>query len=444
MTGKGLSVKIRADATQFDRTMRGVRGGISRVAGPIKQLGKIAAVAGAAIVGMGVAAGVLAKKLIDIGEGANTATARTANVVRQMGLFGDKAKEVSDRLDEVAQATALQTGTDKQSIQMTQAKLATFGELLKTADKMGGAFDRVTDVAVNLAATGFGTAESNAVMLGKAFGDVEFGLTSLARTGALTRTQINAISDEFKDSGDQAKAFEGILQALERQTKNAAKETANGTARIGVAWTLLREEIGKPMAEEFGKLADNIAAATPKILEAVRAMAPKIGEAARGVFSAISEALQGDIGKLMALGEFLGSAFGRAFIVGAQSALRGIGAKMFQGGEAVTNKILSAPGFGGGRFQTDVTGRAGEDMALVSKYRARILAKELAGEFDLLIQRLNYDPNRRVEAGGSTFREAAPGETSQFRDAQGRALIEIRDAIREVSRNTKPSLFPAQ
>ncbi|MGA0845960.1 MAG: hypothetical protein ACO3RV_05410, partial [Luteolibacter sp.] len=123
---KGLTVKIRADASQFEKTMRGVRGGLSSVAGPLKAVGVAAAAAGAAIVGAGVAAGVLVKKLIEIGEGANTASARTANAVKQMGVFGERSSEVADRLDEVATATALQTGIDKKSIQMTQAKLATF------------------------------------------------------------------------------------------------------------------------------------------------------------------------------------------------------------------------------------------------------------------------------------------------------------------------------
>lgn len=441
---KGLTVKVRADASQFDKTMRGVRAGLRSAAGPMKALGVTAAAAGAAIVGAGVAAGVLVKKFIEIGEGANTANARTANAIKQMGVFGDRSGEVANRLEEVATATALQTGIDRKSIQMTQAKLATFKELLKSADQQEGVFDRVTMAAINLAAAGFGTAEENATQLGKAFSDVEAGLTALKRSGTLTREEIESISQEFARTGDQSKAFERVLAALEVQSKNSATTTADGTKRISTAFQIMKEEIGKPIAEEFEKYAEMIVAETPEIVESIRAMSDKIAEIAKAVFSTIADTLQGDTTKIVAIGEFLGSAFGRAFKIGARSALHGVGSTMFKGLDAAENFIRETTGLDKIMGKSNLGERSSQSNALITRYHTQILGNEISREFAALMQTLQYDPNYRLQTEGGTFRQARPGEASMFSDASGRALIKIQEGIERISRNTDPSLFPSR
>lgn len=436
---KGLTVKIRADASQFEKTMRGVRGGLSSVAGPLKAVGVAAAAAGAAIVGAGVAAGVLVKKLIEIGEGANTASARTANAVKQMGVFGERSGEVAERLDEVATATALQTGIDKKSIQMTQAKLATFKELLKTADQQEGVFDRVTMAAVNLAAAGFGTAEGNAVQLGKAFSDVEEGLTALKRSGTLTRQEIEDISQEFVKSGDQGKAFEQVLQALEAQSKNSAAATADGTKRIGVAWQLLKEEIGKPIAEEFSKFADFIAAETPRILESIQAIAPKIAEVARGIFTAFSDALQGDTDKIAALGIFIGETLGRAIKLGLKKSLRGIGSAygdITDVGINFTKNLLP-----GGKFIPDVDfgGMSRSAAETVGKYENRTFMRQTAIDAKALMAQLNAQSGQMPQ----TF--PYPYSPMTVLPESSDLLREIRNTLTDISRKTPtPLLFPGR
>jgi hypothetical protein len=66
---------------------------------------------------------------------------------------------------------------------LAQAKLLTFGELAKSADQAGGAFDRATKAAIDMGAAGFGTAEMNAVQLGKALNDPIKGVAALAKSG---------------------------------------------------------------------------------------------------------------------------------------------------------------------------------------------------------------------------------------------------------------------
>jgi flagellar motor switch protein FliG len=432
---KGLTVKIRADASQFEKTMRGVRGGLNSVAGPLKAVGVAAAAAGAAIVGAGVAAGVLVKKLIEIGEGANTASARTANAVKQMGVFGERSGEVAERLDDVATATALQTGVDKKSIQMTQAKLATFKELLKTADQQEGAFDRVTMAAINLAAAGFGSAEENATQLGKAFSDVEEGLTALKRAGTLTRQEIEDISSEFKATGDQGKAFERVLQALEVQSKNAAAATSDGTKRIGVAWQLLKEEIGKPIAEEFSKLADFIAGETPRILASIQAMSPKIAEAARGVFTAISEAIQGDFNKLVAIGEFIGDAVAEGFKLATAGMFSTFSQKLYEHLGEYT-RMEPIHGEGPNRF-TRTAEYMKEQAEIARRQKRREATRNLSSRHESLMAQLNTPSQSIPQMFGGRPMSPIPESNDLLR--------EIRNTLADISRKTPtPLLFPGR
>lgn len=141
----------------------------------------------------GAAAVAFAAKAVLVGEQADTANKRIEQINKSMGLFGDSTSQVTGRLIEYAEATARATGVDTNAIKATQAKLLTFKELAATANQVGGEFDRATKAAIDLAAAGFGSAEQNAVQLGKALNDPIKGLTSLSRSGVtFTETEKEA------------------------------------------------------------------------------------------------------------------------------------------------------------------------------------------------------------------------------------------------------------
>jgi hypothetical protein len=103
-----------------------------------------------------VAVGAIAFWFVNAVEAASTANARILQINKSMGLFGSETKQVTDRLIKLAEQTALNTGIDQNSIKITQAKLLTFKELAKTANTVGGAFDRATAAAIDMGAAGFG------------------------------------------------------------------------------------------------------------------------------------------------------------------------------------------------------------------------------------------------------------------------------------------------
>jgi hypothetical protein len=108
----------------------------------------------------------------------------------------------------------------------------TFAELGKTAGTLGGAFDRATNAALDLAAAGFGSAESNAVQLGKALQDPIKGVTALAKSGVTFTAQEKEKIKTLVESNKMLEAQEIVLAAIEKQVGGTALATANDTDKM--------------------------------------------------------------------------------------------------------------------------------------------------------------------------------------------------------------------
>lgn len=241
--GKDSGLGREVDSVQ---SKTGSLGGKLKKFGKVAALGFAAAATGAVVVG---------KKLIDAGERAGTANARIENIAESMGLFGEQSDEVAKRLVKLAEKTALQTGMDQNAIKETQAKLLTFKDLAKSADEVGGAFDRATAAAVDMEAAGFGSASQNAVQLGKALNDPIKGITALARSGITFNEVEKERIKTLVESGKQGKAQAMILKAIETQVQGTAAATANGTDRIKVAFSQVAEKVGTALVPAVDKVA---------------------------------------------------------------------------------------------------------------------------------------------------------------------------------------------
>jgi hypothetical protein len=212
------------------------------------------------------ALGAVAFKFAKAGENAATANARILQINTSMGLFGDATQEVSNRLVKLAEKTALNTGVDQNAIKLTQAKLLTFKELAQTAGIVGGAFDRATAAAVDMAASGFGEASSNAVQLGKALNDPIKGITALNRSGITFTADQKKLIKSLVDSGKTLEAQQIILKAIETQVGGTALATANSSDKMKVAFSLVSEQIGTALLPAFDRI---VAFTIDKIIPAV-------------------------------------------------------------------------------------------------------------------------------------------------------------------------------
>jgi hypothetical protein len=161
-----------------------------------------------------------------------------------MGLFGANTKGVTDRLKAFADETMNKIAVDDELIKSTQAQLLTFKELAQTADVAGGAFDRATISAFDMAAVLGGSGEENAIRLGKALQDPILGLTALRRAGVLFSDEQEKSIKSFVAVGDTLSAQNMILDELETQFGGAAEATATDSAKMSVAFGEMAESIG--------------------------------------------------------------------------------------------------------------------------------------------------------------------------------------------------------
>lgn len=261
-----LKLNLLADVSNFNKELGGVQGKLKGFQSSLKQAGQVSSIA----LGGLAAAGFTAVKAA---EGVAIANNRLDNILTSMGY-----PEATKRVQDYAQALEVTTAVDAEVIKATQAKLATFKNLTATVDTAGGAFDRATVAALDMAAAGFGTAEGNAVQLGKALEDPIKGITALTKSGI---TFTDAEKEKIKtmvESGDVLGAQTMVLEAIEKQVGGTAEATATGSAKMSLALGNVSEAIGTGLLPFFTQLSDKVVEFTP-FLEANAETFIKVGAA---------------------------------------------------------------------------------------------------------------------------------------------------------------------
>ena len=225
-------------------------------------------------------------KMVAAGEQAATANARIEQIATSMGLFGDQTQVVTNRLVDLANEQARLTGVNQNTIKESQALLLTFKDIASSADEVGGAFDRATQLTLDMASAGFGSVTDNAKQLGKALNDPIAGLTALRRSGIqFTEAQQDQIRT-LVESGEVLEAQNMILEEIENQVGGTAEATANGTDKMKVAFSQASESIGLALLPVMEKLVEIIVPLVDFIAEnteLILALAAGIGTLAGAV-----------------------------------------------------------------------------------------------------------------------------------------------------------------
>lgn len=191
------------------------------------------------------------KGLIGAAEEEIKGNKRLEAIATSMKLFGDQTGSVVKRLEDYASNQQAMIGIDDDVVKGTQAKLLTFAALAKTADTAGGAFDRATQASIDLAAAGFGTAEGNAIQLGKALQDPVKGITALSRSGVTFTASEKERIKTLVESNRIGEAQNLVLQAIETQVGGTANATASAGDKMNGAWQNLQETIGLKLLPVF-------------------------------------------------------------------------------------------------------------------------------------------------------------------------------------------------
>jgi hypothetical protein len=200
-----------------------------------------AAIPAALAVGALAAAG---KKALSAGEEVNSANNRILQINTSMGLFGKETEDVTKRITKLAEAQGLELGISNLTIKATQAKLLTFKNLAKSAKTVGGAFDRANKAALDMAAAGFGSAEGNAVQLGKALENPIKGIAALAKSGVTFTEQEKEKIKTLVESNKMLEAQDMVLKAIEAQVGGTAKATADDTKRMQEGFAQFQQSLG--------------------------------------------------------------------------------------------------------------------------------------------------------------------------------------------------------
>jgi hypothetical protein len=160
-------------------------------------------------------------------EDAEIANRKLGSVLDSMG-YPQATKRVSDYAESLERSLAV----DADIIKAAQTKLATFKNLTASVGEAGGAFDRATVASLDLAAAGFGSAETNAVQLGKAMQDPIKGLTALGRAGVTFTEQEKAKIKTLVESGNLLAAQDIILKSIEGLVGGTAEAGASSFERM--------------------------------------------------------------------------------------------------------------------------------------------------------------------------------------------------------------------
>ena len=235
-----INILSNFNGSGFDKLSRE----LDRLNTPMEKIGAVSkTLAPAAMIGLTALSG-LAVGAVRAAEEAQVANNRLDSVAQSMGLFGTNTKVVTDRLKDFADETMKKIAVDDELVKSTQAQLLTFKDLAVTAGTAGGAFDRATIAAFDMAAVFGGTGEDNAVRLGKALQDPIAGVSSLRKVGVQLSDQQEAMIKTFVDAGDAASAQNIILNELETQVGGAAEATATDSAKMSLAFGEMAEAIG--------------------------------------------------------------------------------------------------------------------------------------------------------------------------------------------------------
>ena len=205
-----------------------------------------------------VAIGNFAKEAVLAAEGVATANARIGQIAKSTALFGAETGAVTDRLVKFAEAQEMRLAVDAEVIKGVQGQLLTFKALGQSADEVGGIFDRTTEAAFNMAAAGFGSAEGNAIALGKAMENPTKGLTALRRSGTTFTEEQQELIKSLQASGDLLGAQELILAELESQYGGVAEATANASTKISLAFENIKEQAGAVLLPIFADLVEGL------------------------------------------------------------------------------------------------------------------------------------------------------------------------------------------
>ena len=204
-------------------------------------------------------------------ETMNGVSAETAATTKRMAAYADQVNKA--------------TGIDDEQIKAVQRKLLVFRSLRDTADELGGTFDRATQAAIDLAAGGFGSLETNARLLGRILENPTANLNALTRAGiTFTEAEKRKVA-QLQKSGKELQAQDMILKSIEGRVSGLAEASATPFEKLTAQFNQLGDAIGEQMLGPLEEINKEVSVwlGTPQGRKDVEAIADAFVEGAKGV-----------------------------------------------------------------------------------------------------------------------------------------------------------------
>lgn len=257
-----------------------------------------------------------AVEAVKAAEGVQQANNRLQAVATSMGTFGDSTQQVTQRMIQFAESKEMLLGVDAEVLKSTQAQLLTFENLAKSAGTAGGMFDRATVAAADMAAVFGGTADQNAVKLGKALQDPVKGVSALTRVGVTFTAEQKKLIEQMVNSNNVLGAQDYILKTIEKQVGGTAAATATASEKMKLAFDNVKESVGMALLPVFEDLTavllPLIQDVTPELQKFFEELSPYLmnavdgfGELAQDALPVVSDALKNVSNAFESVGEFL-------------------------------------------------------------------------------------------------------------------------------------------
>ena len=194
-----------------------------------------------------------------------------ATIENRLNSFGNQFNLTTQEILNFSESLALNTLADEREVLRAANSLLTFRNI--TTDL----FDDILTAAQDLAASGFGTIESETLRLAKALEDPRQSLTALSRAGITFTRQQRELIISLVDTGREAEAMERILANVERQVGGAGLAQANNTLAgsfdtLGQGVRTATREFADFVLQEFGvrRAIDALAARTARYIESTQ------------------------------------------------------------------------------------------------------------------------------------------------------------------------------
>ena len=263
--GLGKDITSTMGGAGTDGGQVAARGFRQKFTGGLKGIGKVAG----PLLGLGL--GVKAFDWIKQGTlDAQAMNSTLASMQQQIKTTGGAAGKSVGQLSAMADKMEMKIGVDAQEIVEAQSVLLTFTKV------SGKEFDKATGLAFDMAAVLGGDAKSASMQLGKALNDPVKGMTSLSRAGVQFTAQQKEQAKAMIASGDVTGAQGIILKELETQFGGTAEKSADSTAKIGLMFDNMKEEVGAAVSGLVDK-------AMPHLQKFGEQAIPKIGQAVEWV-----------------------------------------------------------------------------------------------------------------------------------------------------------------